>query len=219
MNSTGAGIKTTVWWAFDLCGKGSPIYQTAQYMAKAYKHAKVLVIGGPPVPSIEAEVKCFENAAAKYGLDVEAEQNNTNDTAAAAQPIVAALLTQHPGTQAIWNYNDDSAEGASAALLAANKSIYTGPGSKGVIDIGSNGDAAAITAIKQGRLTGTWDSNAVAAGLAAVKALTYDIGPKKVEHPPKQLVVKSIFWSKANIASYKTPTNRGYTITNIPLVK
>jgi ribose transport system substrate-binding protein len=219
INSTGAGIKTTVWWQINTCGANSPIYQTAQYIVKAFPHAKALVIGGPPVPSIEAYVACFKQAAKKYGIDIEAEQNNTNDTASAAQPIVAALLTKYPSTQVIWSYNDDSALGASAALAAAGKSVWTGSGTSAVMDLGQNGDADAITAIKQGRETATWDPNNVASGLALVKALSYYIGPKKVATPPKQLVVKSIFWTKANIASYKGPSARGYSMSNIPLVK
>jgi ribose transport system substrate-binding protein len=218
VNSTGAGIKTTVWWQINTCGPNSPIYQTAAYITKAFPHAKTLVIGGPPVPSIEAYVACFKQAAAKYGIDIEAEQNNTNDTASAAEPIVAALLTKYPGTQVIWSYNDASALGASAALQSAGKSVWTGSGTSGVMDLGQNGDADAITAIKQGRETATWDPNTVATGLALVKALAYDIGPKKVANPPKQLVVKSIFWTKQNIGSYKGPGDRGYSMTNIPLV-
>lgn len=221
INSSGAGIGTTVWWAINKCGTGSPIYETAAYIAKVYPHAKTLEIGGPPVPSIEAYVTCFTAAAKKYGLDVEAQQNNTNDTQSSAQPIIQSLLTKYPQTQAIWNYNDDTALGASAALTQVGKKVYTGKGSaKGsVIDFGINGDPDAITAIKQGRETGTWDTNNTATGLAAIKALSYYLGKTKVKNPPKSLTVTSLMFTKANIGTYKPPNKRGYTIKNIPLVK
>jgi ribose transport system substrate-binding protein len=219
INSTGPGIKTTVWWAVNKCGTNSPIYQTAAFIAKAYPHAKTLVIGGPPVPSIEAYVVCFKKAALKYGLDIEAEQNNTNDTPSSAQPIISSLLTKYPGTQAIWNFDDDTALGASAALTAVGKQVWTTSSKSGVLDLGQNGNSDAITAIKQSRMTGTWDTNNNATGLAAIKALQYYIGPNKTSNPPSSLTVRSLFFTKANIDSYKAPGARGYNINNIPLAK
>ena len=80
--------------------------------------AKVLEIGGPPVPSIQAYEKCFAENAKRNGLTIVGKAHNTKDTAATAQPIVADLLTKNPEVDAIWAYNDASALGASAALIA-----------------------------------------------------------------------------------------------------
>ncbi len=38
---------------------------------------------------------------------------------------------------------------------------------------GINGDLDAITAVKEGRLTGTWDPDGYATGLALAKAMTW----------------------------------------------
>jgi ribose transport system substrate-binding protein len=219
VNSTGTGVKTSILYSYELCGSNSPLAQTAAAIAKVYPHAKTLVIGGPPVPSIEGNVSCFTKWAKKDGLDIEATQDNTNDTQSSAQPIVAALLTKYPSTQAIWSYNDDSALGASAALTAAGKSVYdtAKKNTGGVFDVGANGDADAITAIKQGRETETWDNNNVATGIAIVKALQAYIGPQKVKSPPKQIVVNSLMYDASNINGYKAPADRGYTLANLPL--
>ncbi|MCW3016895.1 MAG: periplasmic binding protein/LacI transcriptional regulator [Solirubrobacterales bacterium] len=218
VNSEGTGIDATVWWELNTCnGKDSPIDRTAAYIAKAKPNAKVIVIGGPPVPSIQAYVKCFKAAAKTAGLNIVAEADNTKDTSAAAQPIVADLLTKHPDVDAVWNYNDNSALGGSAAITAAGKKVYTGSGD-GIIEIGQNGDPDAIAAVKDGRLTGTWDPDTAATGWAMIKALSGFIGADKVADPPKKLVVKSEFWTKDNVASYKAPRDRNYTLANIPLV-
>ena len=63
VNSEGTGIDATVWWEINLCGAGSPIAKLAEYIAAERPGAKVLAIGGPPVPSIQAYERCFaENA-------------------------------------------------------------------------------------------------------------------------------------------------------------
>ena len=90
----------------------------ANYIAKRVPKGKVLVIGGPPVPSITNYTNCFVKAAKKDGLNVVGKQNNMKDTAATAQPIVQDLLTKNPDVNAIWCYNDPSCLGAGAVVRA-----------------------------------------------------------------------------------------------------
>jgi ribose transport system substrate-binding protein len=199
------------------CGSGSPLEELTKYIADTQPGAKVLEIGGPPVPSIQAYEKCFAENADKSGLTIVGEAHNTKDTAATAQPLVADLLTKNPDVDAIWAYNDASALGASAALIADARKIYDGSGD-GVIVFGQNGDADAITAIRDGRLTGTLDPNHVATGWALIKALSGFVGDDKVDNPPKQLVVKSQRWTSENIDDYQPPRDRHYTLDTVPLV-
>jgi ribose transport system substrate-binding protein len=217
VNSEGTGIDATVWWQLNLCGAGSPIAQLTRYFAEEKPRGKVLEIGGPPVPSIQAYEKCFAENAERNGLTIVAKAHNTKDTAATAQPIVADLLTKHPDVDAIWAYNDASALGASAALTADGKQVYDGA-NDGVIVFGQNGDADAITAIRQRRLTGTIDPDPVATGWALIKALSGFVGAGKVADPPKQLVVKSDRWTLENIDEYEPPRERRYTLDTLPLV-
>jgi ribose transport system substrate-binding protein len=217
VNSEGTGIGATVWWEINLCGADSPIAKLTKYIAEEKPRAKVLEIGGPPVPSIQAYERCFAENAKANGLTIVGAAHNTKDTAATAQPLVADLLTKHRDVDAIWAYNDASALGASAALIATGGKVYDGSGD-GVIVFGQNGDVDAITAIRERRLTGTLDPDPVATGWALIKALSGFIGEDKVDNPPKRLVVKSERWTLDNIDDYKPPRERHYTLDTVPLV-
>jgi ribose transport system substrate-binding protein len=222
VNSAGTGIDATVWWELNLCGAGSPIDDVAAAIAKARPGgAQVLEIGGPPVPSVQANERCFARSAAAHGLKVVATAHNSKDTAAPAQAIVADLLTKHPGTDAIWAYNDATALGASAALTADRREVYDGGGADDDDDVmvfGINGDVDAITAIRDHRLTGTIDPDPVATGWALVKALAGFVGDDRSGRPPTRLVVKSDTWTLDNIEDYRPPRERAYTLDTVPLV-
>jgi ribose transport system substrate-binding protein len=217
VNSEGPGIRTTVWWENNLCGPGSPIADIAEYIADEKPGAEVLEVGGPPVPSIQAYEKCFADNATKRGLTIAGQAHNTKDTAATAEPLVADLLTKTPDVDAIWAYNDASALGASAALTSHGEKVYDGSNA-GVIVFGQNGDADAITAIREHRLTGTVDPDHVATGWALIKALSGQVGDAKNDHPPKELVVESHTWTLENIGDYKSPRDRRYSLDTVPLV-
>ena len=217
VNSEGTGIDATVWWEVNLCGPDSPIADLARYIARERPGARVLAIGGPPVPSIQAYEKCFAENAERNGLTIVGKAHNTKDTAATAQPIVADLLTKTPDVDAIWAYNDASALGASAALTAAGEKVYDGSGD-GVIVFGENGDADAVTAIREHRLTGTIDPDPVATGWALIKALSGLVGKDRLEDPAGRLVVKSRMWTLENIDGYRPPRERTYTLDTVPLV-
>jgi ribose transport system substrate-binding protein len=216
VNSEGTGIDATVWWEINLCGADSPIAELTDYIAEEKPRARVLEIGGPPVPSIQAYERCFAENAEKNGLTIVGTAHNTKDTAATAQPIVADLLTKNRDVDAIWAYNDASALGASAALIAAGGKVYDGTGD-GVIVFGQNGDVDAISAIRERRLTGTLDPDPVATGWALIKALAGFIGEDSADNPPRRLVVKSARWTLDNIDDYKPPRERHYTLDTVPL--
>ena len=95
--------------------------------------------------------------------------------------------------------------------------VYDGS-NDGVIVFGQNGDADAITAIRQHRLTGTVDPDPVATGWALIKALSGFVGEDKLEDPPKELVVESATWTLENIDDYRPPRERRYTLDTVPLV-
>jgi ribose transport system substrate-binding protein len=122
------------------------------------------------------------------------------------------LLLQYPDVEAVWSYNDSTALGASSAISQAGGAIYDGT-NEGVIVIGINADADAVEAVRQGRLTGTWDPNPPATGWAIVKAAQL-----LSEGKPADLIVESTLWTKENIADYVKPEDRKYTIDTIPLV-
>jgi ribose transport system substrate-binding protein len=218
VNSEGTGVTATVWWELNRCTPGGPEDTTAQYIARARAGARVIVIAGPPVPSIQAYVTCFRAAARRAGLNIVAETANTRDSSAAAQPIASDLLTKNPNVDAIWSYNDASALGVSAAVVAANKKVYTDSSRTGIIVTGQNGDSDAIAAVRAGRMTGTWDTDPVATGWAVTRLLSDYIGANRMSSPPRELVVRSDFWTSSNIGRYVAPRSRPFTLANLPLV-
>jgi ribose transport system substrate-binding protein len=216
MNSEGQGVTSTVWWEYVTCEPGGPQEQSAKFIADHKPKGKVIVMSGPPAPSIVNQTKCFSDAAKKLGLDIINTTNNTADTASAAQGLMQDLLTKYPDVDAVWNYNDQSALGDSAAITGANKKVASADG-EGIIVLGSNGDADAITAIKDGRLTGTWDPDNMASGMAAIKQMQTALeGGADKTYPA--ITVKSQFFTSENIADYKPAKDRKYTLDTIPLV-
>lgn len=214
VNTTGTGIDKTVYWQTQVCtGDSAPYKVSAARIAKLYPGGSVIVMGGPAVPSIQANVTCFKNAAAAAGLHVLTEADNTDDTSAGAATLAAPLLTKYPDVNAFWAYNDSSALGISSSVIAAGKKVQSGS-TQGVYIEGTNGDADAISAVQQGRLTGTWDTDPVATGVAVAKAIQQYT--KNGDKAP--LVVKAVFYDSGNIGGYVPPDGRHYTVDNVPLV-
>ena len=52
MNSDGQGVSATVWWEYITCEPGGPQEQSAEFIAETKPKGKVIVMSGPPAPSI-----------------------------------------------------------------------------------------------------------------------------------------------------------------------
>ncbi len=190
--------------------------KSAKYISSRIPKAKVLVVGGPPVPSITNYTNCFIKAAKSQGLVVQQVQKNVNDTATTAQPIVQSMLTKYPDTQAIWCYNDPSALGAGAVVKAAGKTVWSGS-TKGIIIEGANGSADAAAGIKQGVITATWDPQPDVMGLLSVELLAMNLkNGKPLSSLPKIIVVPMKVWDSSNISTYVDPLKRTVTLGPIP---
>jgi ribose transport system substrate-binding protein len=203
VNSDDNGIKHSIWYQLETCTAGSPEDQTAQLMAKKYPGGTVITIGLQGVPSIDSQVSCFTQFAKKAGLKVIANVSNTSDDSAGAQQLTADLLTKYPGVDAVWAYNDNSALGASAAVIASGKKVSDGT-SPGVIITGANGDADAIQAVAQGRLTATWDDNNVEFGWLFMK-MAEEVAAGGA---PAEMVLKTTLIDKATAGSWVAPAQR-----------
>jgi ribose transport system substrate-binding protein len=215
VNSAGTNVTSTVWWGVNRCDTDdAPYRQAAKQIAKVRPGGKVIVLGGPPVPSIQQNVKCFSDAAKAAGLTIIAQIDNTKDTGANAASLTADTFSKYPDVDAVWSYNDSSAIGASTSATHAGLKISDGTG-PGVIIEGSNGDPDAIEAVKQGRLSGTWDPDSYATGMAVIKAM--DDAKKGITG--KNYVVTSKYWDKSNIAQYKDTSTLGYTLSTIPVTE
>ncbi len=214
MNSQGTGVSATVWWEVQQCGPNNPQQVSAEKIAKLKPKAKTIVIGLEVAESTKEITDCFVREAKKAGLDIINKTNNEADNAAGSQKVFEPLLTKYPEVEAVWDYNDESALGVSAALLAGGKQIATVESpDEGVIVTGSNGDQGAIEAVEEGRISWTWDPDNLASGFAAVKLANEAVGGKE----PKSVIVKSILVDGETISEYVPANEREYTLENIPV--
>lgn len=217
INSDGPGVNATIWWQIVRCDKGGAFDQQAAWIKARRPDAKIIIMGGPPVPSIQHMTECFEDAAKNAGLKILARVDNTKDNIASAATLASDVLVRYPNVNIFWGYNDSSALGISAAVLAAGKPIYAKEGSDGLMIFGINGDDEAIAALREGRITATWDPDVAAMGAGAVLAM------KNVLANPGQkvddLVLKSQFITFDSVKHYVPTMERNYTLDTIPLVR
>jgi ribose transport system substrate-binding protein len=210
VNSNDNGITHSVWYDTEQCQATGPWMETAGLIAKEYPHGTVITLGLDGVPSIDTETGCFTKDAKALGLTVIAHASNTTDNATGGQSLTATLLTKYPKVDAIWAYNDNTALGASAAVIAAGGKVSDGT-SAGVIITGANGDTDAIQAVKDGRLTGTWDSNNVEFGWLFVK-MAEEVAAGDA---PTEMIAKATFIDQANVGSWITPLDRKVTFASL----
>lgn len=213
LNSTSKTFASTIAAYTDTTCKVSN--EQAAYIAKLIPHAKVLAIGGPPVPSITLTTNCFTKAAKKEGLKILDSQNDTSGTQQGGQKVAQNLLTKHPDVQAIWIFSESTGLGAVAALHSAGKGIWSGT-HKGVVVVSRNGTAAAASAIRSGNLTATWDNNEPLLGAAAIEVLKKLIVDKvPLSKIPKSVPIPSKRWDITNIATYQSPLTRAVPLPPI----
>jgi ribose transport system substrate-binding protein len=213
MNSEGPGLTSTVWWETELCEPGGPQAVSAEKIAELHPHAKVIMVADHIAPSETELSTCFMKEAKKAGLDVLVEGVTEEGMEAPAQKLFEPLLTKYPEVEAVWAFNDESAEGASNALIASGKTIATIENPEGVIVTGINGDAAAIEAIEEGRMSWTWDPDNVATGYAGVKAMKEALEGGK----PEKMVVESELVDSETVGEYVAPEQRTFKLEDLPI--
>ena len=190
-------IKQNIFWT---CKPGE---DAANFIASQKPHAKVLVMGGAPVPVLDFVAKCFIAAAKKQGLTVLQRQDNVKDSTATAQPIAVDMLTKNPSVEAWWSMNDTTAAGITAALVSGGKSVQTKT-KKGVILVaGCCGSQLGADAIKAGRLSAVYDTGSVEAGATAIQtfALHYVKG-RPIASLPKVININAKRYDFNNIGTY-----------------
>ncbi|MBS1879382.1 MAG: sugar ABC transporter substrate-binding protein [Actinobacteria bacterium] len=215
VNSAGQDVTTSVWYEFQRCEPGGPQAQTAKRMNEINPGAKVIVIGYFDAESTKELSDCFEKEAKAAGLEVINATQNEADTASGSQRVFEPLLTKYPEVEAVWCYNDESALGVGAALLASGEQIASKPGDEGVVVTGLDGDPTGVEAVKEGRMSWTWDANTVATGIATVGAMKEALDTGKA----KEVVIESELLDSETIGSYVKPEDRGYTLESLPIKK
>lgn len=217
VNSPGEGVTATVYWDINRCTGDGPFVQQAAYIAARKPGARVVIMGGPPVPSIMQNMDCATRTSEAAGLEVVDRVDNAKDSASNAATLAADELVRFPDVDVFVAYNDATALGISAALLASGRSIYGAAGTEGVMVFGMNGDVDAIEALKDGRLTATWDPDPHATGFAVAKAMAAALEAPGAKQP--DLIVKTQFVDYEGVGAWRDGLERGYTLATIPLVE
>jgi ribose transport system substrate-binding protein len=213
MGSESPSFATTVWVATSPPEGCDAMREEAEYIAERIPGGEVLIVGGPPVPTLELQVKCMVDEAKAAGLVVADKQDNVKNTAAAAQSIVQDMLTANPDARAVWTFNDDSAAGAAAVLASGGKDAWNEETKEGIIVAGNGGNPATIAAIKAGKMTLTMDSDTVQLGVRSAQLAAAVAEGKPV---PDRLVIPTKVWDKSNVDTYVQPTKREVELTPLP---
>jgi len=126
----------------------------AQFLAKKLKPGdKVAILEGVPNAFNGIQRKLgFEDAMKAAGMNIVSSQSAYWETAK-AEPIVAALVTEHPDLKAVLCANDSMALGAVAALKAAGKLDE-------VLVVGFDNILAVQRLLKEGKILCTIDQHA-----------------------------------------------------------
>ena len=177
----------------------APAEDAARYIAERVENARVLVVGGPPIPALVARTERFLEAAGRAGLTVVGRDDNVGDVEETAVPLVEALLEQQPNVDAVWCFNDYTAVAAGKVLRRRGAPIWSGRG-RGVIVSGISGAPLAIQAIRDGSVTLTYDSLPVDAGRAAIDVLEAIL--VRGEEPPPEVWVDTVRYDASNIDSF-----------------
>jgi ribose transport system substrate-binding protein len=191
--------------AYELLNDFQQGFLSARYLARHLpRGAKVTILGGPPTPNVNTELKGAQAALKAGGMNVVGDvdqQRNLSDNAAGGQQVMQGILQRFPDVKGVFVYNDDSALGAIAAAKAAGKKI---------LFTSRNGSQDAVDAIKKGDLLATCDIDPIAFGRTMGQAIVDQITRKK--HLTNNFKLRSpdaskCLVTKQNVAKFK-PWNK-----------
>jgi ribose transport system substrate-binding protein len=177
----------------------------AAYISARVPNARVIVVGGPPIPALAGRARHFTEAAARARLEIVAREDNLGDVEEPARPIVARLLDRHPEADAIWCFNDYTALAAAKELRHRGRPIANDR-QRGVIVNGIGGFPMLVDAIGEGWVTFTYDSNPVETGRTAIDAIETIL--VREQQPPREIWIDFACIDRSNVSSYVSWADR-----------
>lgn len=184
--------------------------EQAAFIAERVPKARVLMIEGPPVPSITFTTECFRKAAAAAGLRVVGKATDAEASESSANKVATTLLTKNAGkVDAIWTFADHPGAGVSAAVDAAGLDIWTEKEPRGLILVSRDGAQVALENVERGLLTASWDGNFPQLGAAAIELLKrHFVDGVPLEELPKDVVIKATRYDITNVGEYEPVLER-----------
>ena len=125
--------------------------------------ARVLVIGGPPVPLVQAISKGFLDAAGAAGVQVAGAAYVLNLDPGYLRNLADTMFSKHPDANAVFAYDE------LAARIVAQ--VARQRGKQGFVALGVGGSPAGVAAVKSGLLTVMYGQGEFQSGYAAGRLL------------------------------------------------
>lgn len=192
--------------------------EQAKFIAERVPNARLLMIEGPPVPTITFTTECFRKAAKANGLNVIGQGTDAEASESSANKVASTLLTKYKGqVDAVWTFGDHPGAGVSAAVAASGLKIWTEKDPKGVILVSRDGALVAMESIKRGMLTASWDGNFPQLGAAAIQLLQQHlVDGVPLDQLPKTVTIKATRYDSNNVDEYQPVLERK---VSLPLEK
>jgi len=176
---------------------GQPGKLAAQSFKKSVNgQIRAVVIGGPPIPFAKALENGFTNTAKSLGIEVLEVAHAMKFDTSTGRTIAGDLLTKYPNANAIFAIESSLGTGAGLAVKARNSNAQV---------INQGGTPADISAIKNGSLTGTVDTNLAEHGFAAAKMGASLLAKKKTG---TKVAIPTTLYTKANVSKWRSPKAR-----------
>ncbi|MEA2271232.1 MAG: ribose transport system substrate-binding protein [Solirubrobacteraceae bacterium] len=163
--------------------------------------AKAILIGGPPIPTVNRRMAGFSDNAKAAGIEVVDKADNLKDNVNDARALADDLITKNPDVNVIFGFNDNSAVGAGLAVKAR--------GLDNVLIFGINGTPEGIDAIKRGLITASYEADQFRMGYLGAKTgaeIRAGQAVKPISIPMKR-------WDKDNVAEYPAIDTRCAALT------
>jgi ribose transport system substrate-binding protein len=169
-------------------------FSMAQYGARIQPHAQIGVIGTAlPIAVLKYIANREEYWARHFGLQVDGEADAAQDTPSSYGTAIDQLLSDHPGLQQIWTYNELQAETAATVVRSSGRHLK-------IVTANFAGDPTAIKSIKSGAVSMGYQDHYVDLGAQQLNA-AYDEATHQHLPLAKLIVVPGTVVTQANAAS------------------
>ena len=169
-------------------------FAMAQTAAKLQPHAQFGVIGTAlPIAVLKYLASRERYWGQHFGLKLDGEADVSQDTAAGYGTAVNQLLSDNPGIQQIWTY--DELQALTGATIARSSGRHVG-----IFTTNFTGDKPGIAGIESGGITMAYQGHWTDQGMQMLNA-AYDEATNQHLPLPKTVIVPGTVVTKANAAA------------------
>jgi ribose transport system substrate-binding protein len=169
-------------------------FALAQAAAKFQPHAQIGIIGTAlPIAILKNLILRERYWAQVFGLKLDAEADDQQDTPAGYQVAANQLLSDHPGIQQIWTYSELVALTVASVVHASGHQVN-------IFTTNVSGDKAEIAAMQAGSITEGYEGHWQEQGIQMMNA-AYDEATHQHLPLAKMIIIPGTVIAKANAAA------------------